>query len=114
MPNAARAQNSVLMMIRRWGKPAYLVTNPGKPDQSKRPCVAAEAQFTPSQRASIAIDGAVRFYVAGKGVSEPLFEVEVLEYLQKWYRIVTKPNHQAIGAHVMMYDCQCVLIGEAT
>lgn len=80
-----------------------------------RVATMAMSEYTPRERASIAIDGAVRFVVSAYNVAEANyvdFERDVIQFRGKEYKIVMKPSGQQPDGTWIAFDCPCIFVRE--
>ena len=96
-------------MIRRWGGPAFL-----ERDGVRRPCVAARQEYKPQEVALFEI-GSERMYVSAKNLAVPPDpQLDKLIFNGKRYSITQEPKGPRPNGMVMFYDCNVMLIGDAT
>jgi hypothetical protein len=110
MPDLNRSRIIADRQIRRWGKGciSFLVR-----DGVKRPCIAARAEYKPTER-GLYLDGSERFYVSSLGlVVEPNHELDLLEFKPKGqaarrYRITMPSGGPRPNGLVIYHDLNCM------
>jgi hypothetical protein len=113
MPDFNRSRKVWHGHLLRWGQDAALSAKAVR-GGTERPMVMAMSQWNPRERASIAIDNAVRMVVSAHLV-EPAnyidFTQDNLRFAGKEYRIVTAPLGQQPDGTWIAWDCTCALVG---
>jgi hypothetical protein len=75
----------------------------------------AMSQYTPRERASLQVDGAVRLVVSAWGVAPANyvdFEQDVIQFAGKEYTIAMKPEGQQPDGTWIAFDCPCIFVRE--
>jgi hypothetical protein len=114
MPNFDRSRKVWHDHIARWGGGA-LNGKIVRDGTTIRAATMAMSDYTPRERASLAIDGAVRFMVSAYQVSEANyvdFERDVIQFRGKEYKIAMKPSGQQPDGTWIGWDCPCLFVRE--
>jgi hypothetical protein len=80
----------------------------------KRTATMAMVEYTPRERASIAVDGAVRFWISAYNVATanvPDFELDTIEFKGIGYKIVLPVSGQRPDGSYVAFDCTCMSTG---
>jgi hypothetical protein len=106
MPDFNRSRQVWHDHIARWGGGAnngYLVRG-----GTKRAATMAISEYSPRERATINIDGAVRFMVSALNQSlEVDHEQDVIQFKGKQYKIELPPKGQQPDGTWIGFDCAC-------
>ena len=114
MPNLKRSQRVAGGLIKRWGKQGFLIRDQGTADEQRRRVNIARGDYSPRDRATLALEGVERLYVSAAGLNAPIdYEKEIIEFDAKFYRINTEPRGHRPNGIVIYYDCQCIYVGLA-
>jgi hypothetical protein len=108
MPDFNRSRQVWHDHIARWGGGA----NNGKIIRGgvERLATMAMSEYSPRERATINVDGAVRFMVSALNVSEANIidnDVDVIQFKGKQYKIVLPPKGQQPDGTWIGFDCTC-------
>lgn len=112
MPDFNRSRRVWHDHIARWGGGV----NNGKliRDGVARVATMAMKEYTPRERASIAIDGAVRFIISAWNVPATNyvdFELDTIQFKGVGYKIVLPPDGQQPDGTWIGFDCACIRTG---
>lgn len=114
MPDMERSRKVWHDHLIRWGK-ASATSAKAVRNGTARPMVMAMGAYTPRERASLALEGAVRLVVSAYQVSPEDYidwELDNLAFAGKLYRIGIEPSNPRPDGSVIAWDCACVLIGD--
>jgi hypothetical protein len=111
MPDFNRSRKVWHDHIARWGG------GPGKGllvrNGVTRPATMAMSEYTPRERATIAVEGAVRFMVSAYNVAPANyidFELDLIRFKGKEYRIQMPPSGQQPDGTWIGFDCLCLFV----
>lgn len=79
-----------------------------------RAATMAMVEYTPRERVSIAVDGAVRFWVSAFNVSPANyvdFELDTIQFKGIGYKIITPAQGQQPDGTWIAFDCACMRTG---